>query len=342
MKFIDLRSDTVTYPTPEMRTAMCEAEVGDDVYGDDPTINRLQELAAKMLGKEAALFVPSGTMGNQIAVMTHTRRANEIILSDCSHIAVHESGAAAGLSGVMLRSLHFPQGVPVTSQINAAIRGDDIHSPVTSLIEVEQPLAIGKLVPLATLKEIYELAQSRSISVHMDGARVFHAATALGVDVKDITCYCDSIMTCLSKGLCAPVGSILAGSKAFIAEALRNRKMMGGAMRQAGILAAAGIIALEKMTKRLGEDHDNAKYMARLLMELPAVELELASVEINMVFFKILKPQAWQNSLPEAMLKHNIKINAVEDGMFRFVTSNDIKREDIDKAVGILAELLKN
>lgn len=340
MGFIDLRSDTVTYPTPEMRRAMSEAEVGDDVYGDDPTMNALQELAAEMLGKEAAIFVPSGTMGNQLAVLTHTKRANEIILSDCAHIAVHESGAAAMLSGVMLRPLHYPDGIPVPRQIKAAIRGADIHSPVTGMIEVEQPLAIGKLVPLKTLKEIYELAHSKGIPVHMDGARVFNAAAALGVDAKEITQYCDSVMSCLSKGLCAPVGSILAGSKAFIAEAIRNRKMLGGAMRQAGILAAAGIIALKDMTKRLGDDHANAKYMAERLMKLPNIKLDPNSVEINMVFFEITKSAVWQDALPEAMLKRGIKIGGVEDGMFRFVTSNDVSRNDIDTVVGVLAELL--
>ncbi|MEG2537814.1 MAG: low-specificity L-threonine aldolase [Hydrogenoanaerobacterium sp.] len=341
MKFIDLRSDTVTYPTPEMRIAMASAEVGDDVYGDDPTVNRLQELAAEMLGKEAALFVPSGTMGNQLAIMSHTQRSNEIILSDCAHVAVHESGAAATLSAVMLRSLHYEGGIPVPSQIKAAIRPTDIHMPVTGMIEVEEPLSIGKLVPIKTLEEIYELAHANGIPVHMDGARVFHAAAALNADVKDITKNCDSIMACLSKGLCAPVGSILAGSREFIARALRNRKMLGGGMRQAGILAAAGIIALEKMTKRLNEDHENAKYMAKELMKLPCVELDFDSVEINMVFFKLKKEQAWQAALPEAMLAKGIKINAVEDGMFRFVTSNDISRGDIDKAIAVLTELLQ-
>lgn len=342
MKWIDLRSDTVTQPTAEMRRAMFEAEVGDDVYGDDPTVNRLQALAAEMLGKEAALFVPSGTMGNQLAVMTHTQRAQEIILGDESHIALHESGAAAALSGVMLRSLHYPDGRPVPAQIRAGIREHgNVHFPVTGMIEVEEPLAIGKLVPLATLQQIYAIARENNIPVHMDGARVFHAAAALGVDVKELTACCDSVMTCLSKGLCAPVGSILAGSAPFIAEATRNRKMLGGAMRQAGILAAAGILALEKMTKRLGDDHDNAKYMAKRLLELPHVSLNLAEVEINMVFFAIDMPQAWLEALPDAMLAKGIKINGIEDGVFRFVTSNDVTRADVDTAVGELAALLE-
>lgn len=341
MRYIDLRSDTVTMPTDEMRRAMASAEVGDDVYGDDPTINELQRLAAEMLGKEAALFVPSGTMGNQIAVLTHTRRGQEIVLSDQAHVCVHESGAAAMLSGVMVRTVHFEDGIPCPEPIAAAIReAGNVHYPVTGLIELENPTAMGKVVPLENMKRIYELAQSNGIPVHLDGARIFHASTALGVDVRELTQCCDSVMACLSKGLCAPVGSILAGSRAFIAEALRNRKMLGGGMRQAGILAAAGILALRDMTKRLADDHANARYMAQLLAQLPGVTVEVDSVAINMVFFAIAKPDEWHATLPARMLEHGVRINSAEDGMMRFVTSNDVSRADIDTAIEVLTRLL--
>lgn len=341
MKIIDLRSDTVTLPTPEMRRAMFEAPLGDDVYGDDPTVNELQAVAANMLGKEAALFVPSGTMGNQLAVLSHTSRGQEIILSDESHIALHEGGAAALLSGVMTRSLHFPDGRPVPEKIGAAIREQgNIHFPRTGLIALEQPLAIGKLVPLSTLSEVYTMAHRQGIPVHFDGARVFNAAVALGVEVTEITQYCDSIMACLSKGLCSPIGSILAGSREFIDTATRYRKMLGGGMRQAGVLAAAGLISLRQMVARLEEDNGNAKYMAQQLQKLPDLDIDTTAVEINMVFFAIRRPKAWIAALPAAMLEGGIKINECEDGMFRFMTSNEVTREDVDYTMGYLSRLL--
>ena len=342
MRYIDLRSDTVTMPTDEMRRAMASAELGDDVYGDDPTVNELQNLAADMLGKEAALFVPSGTMGNQVSILTHTRRGQEMILSDDAHICVHESGAAAMLSGVMIRTVHSDTGLPQPEKYAAAIReGGNVHYPITGLIEMENPTSMGKVVPLETMKRIYGLAHEKGIPVHLDGARLFHAAEALHVDVKEITQYCDSVMACLSKGLCAPVGSVLAGSRAFIDEALRNRKMLGGGMRQAGVIAAAGIIALRDMTKRLGDDHANAKYMAQRLAQLPGVTVDLESVVINMVFFKIDKPAEWHAALPARMLERGVRINGEEDGLVRFVTNNGVTRDDVDTAIGILAELLQ-
>lgn len=341
MKFIDLRSDTVTLPTPEMRQAMFDADLGDDVYGDDPTVNELQTVAAAMLGKEAALFVPSGTMGNQLAVLSHTSRGQEIILSDESHIALHEGGGAALLSGVMTRSLHFPDGRPVPAQIRAAIREHgNVHFPHTGLIALEQPLAIGKLVPLSTLGEIYTMAREQGIPVHFDGARIFNAAVAMGVEVTEITQHCDSVMACLSKGLCSPVGSVLAGSREFIDIAIRYRKILGGGMRQAGVLAAAGLISLRQMVARLSEDHSNAKYMAEQLQKLPDISIDPATVEINMVFFAIHRPTAWISALPAAMMEVGIKINECEDGMFRFVTSNEVTREDIDYTIAYLSRLM--
>lgn len=234
-KWIDLRSDTVTQPTQQMREAMYQAQVGDDVYGDDPTVNQLEKKAAEMMGKEAALFVASGTMGNAVAVMSHTKRGDEIILSDTAHIVAHEVGGAAVLAQAFIRTLHFENGIFDAEQMAAAVRdSSNIHFPPTGLICVEEPLATGKVVPLNVLQEVYRMAQQKGIPVHMDGARIFNAATALGVDVKEIAACADSVMFCLSKGLCAPVGSMLVGSKEYIDRARRNRKMLGGGMRQCG------------------------------------------------------------------------------------------------------------
>lgn len=340
-KWIDLRSDTVTQPTQQMREAMYRAQVGDDVYGDDPTMKELEEKAARMLGKEAALFVASGTMGNAIAVMSHTQRGNEIILSDTAHIVAHEVGGAAILSQAFIRTLHFENGIFDAEQIRAAIRDrENIHYPRTGLICVEEPLATGKVVPPEKLRQVYMMAQQEKIPVHLDGARIFNAATALGVDVKEIAACADSVMFCLSKGLCAPVGSILAGSKEYIEQARRYRKLLGGGMRQCGFLAAAGLVALEVMTKRLQEDHDNAKYMARRLQKIKGISLDMDSVEINMVFFRIDAPEQVIQTLPEKMLEAGIKINGIEDGEFRFVTTNDTSRADIDRAVDVLEAIL--
>lgn len=341
-KWIDLRSDTVTQPTQEMREAMYRAQVGDDVYGDDPTMNELERKAAEMLGKEAALFMASGTMGNAVAVMSHIQRGNEVILSDTAHIVAHEVGGAAVLSQAFIRTLHFKDGLFDAEQIRAAIRDrSNIHYPYTGLICVEEPLATGKVVPLERLQQVYKMAKEENIPVHMDGARIFNAATALGVDVKEIAACTDSVMFCLSKGLCAPVGSMLVGSKEYIERARRNRKMLGGGMRQCGFLAAAGLIALEVMTKRLQEDHDNAKYMAQRLQKMPSVTLDMNSVEINMVFFKLDAPKEVIDSLPEKMLEAGVKINGIEDGEFRFVTTHDTSREDIDRALDAFEKIIK-
>lgn len=341
-KWIDLRSDTVTQPTQEMREAMYRAQVGDDVYGDDPTMNELERKAEEMLGKEAALFMASGTMGNAVAVMSHIQRGNEVILSDTAHIVAHEVGGAAVLSQAFIRTLHFKDGLFDAEQIRAAIRDrSNIHYPYTGLICVEEPLATGKVVPLERLQKVYQMAKEENIPVHMDGARIFNAATALGVDVKEIAACTDSVMFCLSKGLCAPVGSMLVGSKEYIERARRNRKMLGGGMRQCGFLAAAGLIALEVMTKRLQEDHDNAKYMAQRLQKMPGVTLDMNSVEINMVFFKLDAPKEVIDSLPEKMLEAGVKINGIEDGEFRFVTTHDTSREDIDRALDAFEKIIK-
>lgn len=339
MKFIDLRSDTVTMPTDEMRQAMANAEVGDDVYGDDPTINKLEKLAAEMVGKEAALFVPSGTFGNQLALFTHARRGQEVIIGKNNHIVVHEVGASAVIAGVQLRTLETVNGAMNPKKVEKAIRVDDIHEPETGLICVEEAHGCGAVVPLETLREIKQIAERHSIPVHMDGARLFNAAVSMGVDVREVASCCDTVMFCLSKGLSAPAGSILAGSKMFIDKARKNRKLMGGGMRQVGILAAAGIIALEKMTLRLHEDHENAKYMAERLSEISGIEVIKDRLDIDMVFFKMGEDVIPENILVEKLYEKNIKINGSEDGEYRFVAHIGVTKEDIDYVINCMKEL---
>lgn len=340
MKMIDLRSDTVTQQTQAMRDAMLLAEVGDDVYRDDPTVNELERLAAKILGKEAALFVASGTMGNQLALMSQTRRGDEVIVSADCHIFEHEVGGAAVLSGVNLRMLHFEESVPNAQSIEAAIRPDDIHEPTTTLICLENALANGRVVPVSVMAEIYQMAKKRKIPVHVDGARLFNAAAALGVDVKELTKNCDTVMCCLSKGLCAPVGSMLAGPRDVIDRARKYRKMLGGGMRQAGFLAAAGIVALRDMPARLHVDHENAAHLADCLSQIDGVSLDRRP-EINMVFFHVDRPQKELEAIPAKMLKKGFKISPAENGRFRWLTNNDVTRQDVDGAVNALAEILK-
>ena len=340
MRYIDLRSDTVTRPTLAMRAAMAAAEVGDDVYGDDPTVNELEALAAETLGFEAALFVTSGTMGNQLGIMSQTRRGDEIIAGANSHIFMHEVGAAAVLSGVTVRQVDYPNCIPVPAMVEAAIRPDDIHEPPTSLICLENALANGRLVPVETMAEIRRIADEHGLNVHLDGARVFNAAAALGVDVKEITRYADSVSCCLSKGLCAPVGAIFAGRAETVKRARKCRKLLGGGMRQAGILAAAGILALKEMPKRLSEDHANAKRLAELLSQIDGVSIDKDSVEINMVFFKLDRSAELKAALPEKMKQHGLLINPEELGEFRFVTNNDVSAKDVEFAAGTFASLL--
>ena len=339
MKYIDLRSDTVTMPTEEMRQAMSIAEVGDDVYGDDPTINKLERLAAEKVGKEAAIFVPSGTFGNQLALLTHTRRGQEVIIGRNNHIVVHEVGASAVIVGVQLRTLETENGAMNPKDVEKAIRVDDIHEPETGLICVEEAHGCGAVVALETLKEIKQIAEKHSIPVHMDGARIFNAATSLGVDAKEIAACCDSVMFCLSKGLSAPAGSMVAGSKAFIDKARKNRKLMGGGMRQVGILAAAGIIALEIMTDRLYVDHENAKYMADKLEEISGIEVIRDRLDIDMVFFKMGEDIIPEKTLVEKLYERNIKINGSEGGEYRYVAHIGVTKEDIDFVISTMKEL---
>lgn len=340
MRYIDFRSDTVTMPTEEMRRAMSEAIVGDDVYGDDPTVIELEALAADLMGKEAAMFVPSGTMGNQLAVMTHTRRGDEIIVEESCHIVEHEVGAVAVIAGVNLRTVKGINSVMQPQDVEAAIREEDLHHPETTLICMENALSNGRVVPLEDMKKIYDIAKKHNLPVHLDGARIFNAAAHLNVEAKEIAKYTDTVMFCLSKGLCAPIGSILAGSKAFIAKAKKNRKLLGGGMRQAGILAAAGLIALKDMTKRLHIDHENAVYLAGKLAALPGVKVDMDSIHINMVFFTIDNLKMSDAEFTDKLLQKGIKANGAYRGVLRFVTNNDVSREDIDYTISSIKELL--
>jgi len=337
---IDLRSDTVTVPTPEMRRAMYEAEVGDDVYGEDPTVNRLQELAAEMLGKEDALLVTSGTMGNQVAVLTHCRSGTEVILEQDCHIFYYEAAAAAAFAGVQMRPLKGRRGALSAQQVEAAIREDDIHLPPTSLICLENThnRAGGTVIPLESMKEVYEVAVRRGLPVHLDGARLFNAAVAQGVTAGDIAAYTTTVQFCLSKGLGAPVGSIIAGPKEWIKEARRWRKRMGGGMRQAGVIAAAGVVALQTMVDRLAEDHTNARFLADRLAELPGMEFDPSAVETNIVIFKPTALSA--QALVDGLKKRGVLAVITEPDRVRFTTNKDITRDDLNKALNSLRLIL--
>jgi threonine aldolase len=340
MKIIDFRSDTVTLPTLEMREAMYGAVVGDDVYEDDPTVKQLESLAAKMVGMEAALFVPSGTFGNQLALLTHTKRGDEVILEANCHIKKYEVGGAAVIAGVQLHTIEGIAGKMPFEKVRAAVRGEDIHYPSTTLICLENAAGTGRVLDTDYMKGIHDIAKERNIPIHLDGARVFNAATALNVEASDICQYVDSVMFCLSKGLCAPVGSMLAGTKEFIAKARKNRKLMGGGLRQVGVLAASGLIALEKMTKRLGEDHDHAKYLAGLLDQIPGIQVLKDRLDINMVFINFEPGYRLHDRFEEVVRDKGIKLGGYRGDEIRFVTHHGITKEHCDLLVSFIREMI--
>jgi threonine aldolase len=337
VEYIDLRSDTVTRPTPQMRAAMAAAEVGDDVYGEDPTINHLQELAAERMGKEAGLFVPSGTMGNLAAVLTHCTRGDEVILGNLGHTFLFEGGGIAALGGVHSYVLPtLPDGTLALEDIRTAIRTDDPHFPISRLITLENTHNRCGGVPLSVeyMDQVEQLARETGLKVHLDGARIFNAAAALGVPAARLTRAADSVTFCLSKGLCAPVGSVLCGSKEFIYKARRIRKQLGGGMRQAGVLAAAGVVALETMVSRLAEDHNRARRLAHALAAIPGIVVERIDPPTNMVFVgladevKVDAPQVVQR-----LLEYRVKVSAVSSRRFRLVTHYWVDDEGIDRTV---------
>ncbi|MEM9955687.1 MAG: low-specificity L-threonine aldolase [Chloroflexota bacterium] len=344
MDVIDLRSDTVTHPTPAMREAMANAIVGDDVYGDDPTVNQLEHDAAKMFGQEAGLFVTSGTQGNLIALLTHCQRGDEAIVGDKAHTFVYEQGGMSALGGIM------PHTVPVQADgtlsienIEQAIRGDNYHFPRTRLISIENTQGTVGGVPVTAeyTQQVAELAHQHGLKMHIDGARIFNAATALNVSPQEIMGDADSMYFCLSKGLCAPVGSVLVGSEDFIKEARRVRKVLGGGMRQAGILAAAGLISLHEMSKRLHEDHENAAYLAEAVSDIDGIRVVSQHTNFVMLWLEEttkITPDELKNHLRD----HNILANPYPgfERKFRFVMHYWITRERVNHIVEALKTIL--
>jgi threonine aldolase len=339
---IDLRSDTVTKPTPEMRAAMAAAEVGDDVFLDDPTVNQLQTRAAQIFHKEAALFVPSGTMGNQIAINIHTRPGQEVITEGHAHIFEFEMAAMAAISGVQARPVPTPEGILDWDRIRGAIRPKIYYRAQTGLIALENTnnMAGGTVYTKAQIDDICDRAHAAGLPVHLDGARVFNAATALNADVASLTQGCDSVMFCLSKGLAAPVGSMLAGTKEFIERARSVRKMLGGGMRQVGILAAAGLIALEKMPTRLGEDHHNARLMAELLGEAPGLDVEPEKVRTNILMVGVSRTGFDSERLSAVLKENGVLVSLLDPARIRLVTHNDIDREQVRLAADIIKKVV--
>lgn len=338
---IDLRSDTVTRPTAEMRAAMASAEVGDDVYGEDPTVNRLEKRAAEIFGREAGLFVPTGTMGNQIAIRLHTEPGQEVICESRAHILDWEMATTAVFSGCLVRAVAAEGGTLTWDAIEAVIYGRGNLRAATGLIELENTanLAGGRVYDLATTDEICARAKERGLPVHLDGARIFNAAATLGVDVKTLTRGFDTVMFCLSKGLCAPVGSMLVGTRKQMEQARIYRKALGGGMRQAGVLAAAGLIALEKMPSRLHEDHANARLLAEALAAMEGVEMDPATVETNIVIFKLTGGRS-AAELVAGLKARGVLMSAVGPHAVRLVTHNDVDRAACMRAAEALAEVV--
>jgi threonine aldolase len=334
-KVIDLRSDTVTHPTPEMRKAMFEADVGDDVYGEDPTVNRLEAMAARMMGTEAALFTTSGTQSNIVAVLTHTHHGDEIIMGDEAHILWYEVGGAAALGGVILRTVpNDSRGRLNLNDIERAIRGKDIHYPETTLLCLENThnRCGGTVLTVDYTDEVCKLAHTHGLKVHLDGARIFNAAVALGVPASKLVGNSDSVALCLSKGLSAPVGSLLCGSKSFVQRARKFRKMLGGGMRQAGVIAAAGIVALETMIDRMAEDHSNARRLAHGLAGIKGIKLAQEDIPTNIVMFD-LSPELSVSEFLERLEKAGVKVGLRDGRPFRAVTHRMVSTSDIDEAL---------
>lgn len=344
MEFIDLRSDTVTKPTPEMREAMAEAEVGDDVYRDDPTVNRLEALAAERLGKEAAIFVPSGTMGNLLALLVHCQRGDEVIVGNRSHIYLNEAGGMSALGGIQACPIsNQKDGTLALEDILASIRTEDVHHPVTRLVCLENTQNICGGVPLTVeyTRQVGELARKHNLALHIDGARIFNSAVAQNVDVKELVSPADSVMFCLSKGLVSPIGSMLVGTEKFIARARRLRKMLGGGMRQVGVIAAAGLISLEKMTLRLGDDHVRAKKLAKGLQQINGIVLDDGTPFTNMIYFTLA------DSLPlnapqaaEKMKELGVLVDPDDWRRFRLVTHYWVDDDAVEKTISAFKKTL--
>ena len=344
MEYIDLRSDTVTKPTPEMREAMARAEVGDDVYGEDPTVNCLQDIAAGRMGKEAALFVASGTMGNLAAILAHCGRGDEVILGDKAHTVLFEAGGISALGGVHSRQVpNQPDGTLALDDIRNAFRSDDPHNPVSRLVSLENThnRCGGAALTAEYTRSVGDLAHERGLVLHIDGARIFNAAVAQGVDARQLAAPADSITFCLSKGLCAPVGSLVCGSKEFIARVHRIRKQLGGGMRQAGVLAAAGVVALQGMVDRLADDHRRARLLAQGLADIPGLVLDPGTPKTNMLFCSLVQDVSLSASqVAAALAERGVRVGAVGSRRFRLVTHYWIGDDDIPQVVSAFREVL--
>jgi threonine aldolase len=338
---IDLRSDTVTKPTSAMRRAMAEAEVGDDVYGEDPTINRLEQRAAEIAGKEAALFVPTGTMGNTIAIKLHTHHGEEVICDARAHLLDWELSMVAWFSGVVVRPVTTEDGIMHWSEIRKHIKPFGPHRAPTTCIEIENThnMAGGKVYPLSVIEEICHESHALGFKVHMDGARVFNAAEACGKPVSEVVKHVDTVMFCLSKALGAPVGSMLAGSADQIAKGRLLRKRLGGGMRQAGVLAAAGLLALEETPAKLKEDHANARFLAQQISLIPGISIDPQSVASNIVIFDITATGRTPAAISSDLKANGVLLNGINDRLMRAVTHYDVTSADCERAAQVLSEV---
>jgi len=343
MQFIDLRSDTVTLPTPAMREAMASAEVGDDVMGEDPTINRLEAMAAERVGKEAALYVASGTMGNLVSVLTHCGRGEEIIVGDHGHLFLFEAGSVSAVGGIHSRQVpNRSDGTLDLAQVEAAIRPNDDHFPRTRLICLENThnRCGGACLTPDYMRQVRVLADEYNLKIHLDGARVFNAAVALGIDVRELTRDADSLSFCLSKGLSAPVGSLVCGPANFIREARRARKVLGGGMRQGGVIAAAGVVALEHMIDRLAEDHVNARRLAEGLADIPGITLDPSRVQTNIVYFDLEDGTPAAAEFCGRIAERGVKMGPTGARRIRAVTHYGIEADHIEQALAVVAQVM--
>ncbi len=343
-KTIDLRSDTVTQPTEAMRRAMAAAEVGDDVYGEDPTVNRLEALAAEMLGKERALFVPSGTMGNLICALVHCGRGDELLLGDNAHMFYYEQGGVAALGGIHPRTVpNQPDGTMELAALEAAVRGDDEHFPITRMIALENThnRCGGRVLPVEYMDAAGALAQRHGLRLHVDGARLWNAAVALGVPPARLVAAADSVSCCLSKGLAAPVGSVVAGSADFVMRARRARKVLGGGMRQAGVIAAAGIVALTEMVDRLAEDHAHARQIAEGLARMEGLQVDPAAVETNILVVTLLREELSAVQLAGGLAERGVLLNPLDARRLRIVTNYHVAGDDVERVLDAFEECLR-
>jgi threonine aldolase len=343
-RIVDLRSDTITLPTPSMRKAMAEADVGDDVFGEDPTVNRLEEMAAERLGKDAGLYVSSGTMANLVCQLTHCGRGEEMILGDQAHIFFYEQGGSSAVGSIHPRTVpNQPDGKLLLEDIEAAVRTENVHFPVTRLVVLENTHNRCNGAPLDSdyLQSVRRLADTYNLKIHMDGARLFNAAAALDVPAAELADAADSVSFCLSKGLAAPVGSVVCGSRSFIDRARRARKVLGGGMRQAGIVAAAGIVALTEMTARLSDDHANARHLAQGLATLEEITVEPAVVRTNIVFFEIMREDVTAEQLADTLAIEGVRVLPTGSQRLRAVTHYHISAQDIDHALEVIRKVLR-